>query len=40
MVSKAVSRAESLISLNAEGIDQKIEELIEEKSRSIVNVIT
>ncbi len=40
MVSKAVSRAESLLSLSREGIGQKIEELIEEKSRSIVNVIT
>ena len=40
LVSKAVSRAESLLSLSGEGISQKIEELIEEKSRSIVNVIT
>lgn len=35
-----MSRAESLLSLSGEGISQRIEELIEEKSRSIVNVIT
>jgi hypothetical protein len=39
MVSVGVSRAESLISLT-ENFNQKIEELIEEKSRSIANVLT
>lgn len=41
MVSRGVSRGESLASLNTgDEVGQKIEELIEEKSRSIVNVIT
>lgn len=40
MVSRGVSRAESLLSLSGEGIHEKIEELIDEKSRSIMNVIT
>jgi predicted phage gp36 major capsid-like protein len=39
-VSIAISRAESLLSLSGDGIGARIEELIEEKSRSIVNVIT
>lgn len=44
MVSRGVSRAESMISFEEESADDeinnKIEELIEEKTRSIVNVIT
>ncbi len=41
MISRGVSRGESLSSLNQEDeVGQKIEELIEEKTRSIVNVIT
>ena len=41
MVSRGVSRGESLASLNTgDEVGQKIEELIEQKSRSIVNVIT
>ena len=38
LVSVGVSRPDSLLSL-AEGFNQKIEELIEEKSKSIVNMI-
>ena len=43
MVSRAVSRGESMISFEEESADEihnKIEELIDEKTRSIVNVIT
>jgi uncharacterized protein with PIN domain len=43
MVSRAVSRGESMMSFEEESVDEinnKIEELIEEKTRSIVNVIT
>ncbi len=43
MVSRAVSRAESMLSIEEDSIDEinhKIEELIDEKTRSIVNVIT
>lgn len=43
MVSRAVSRGESMISFEEESVDEinnKIEELIDEKTRSIVNVIT
>jgi len=44
MVSRAVSRGDSLASLggltNDQEINHKIEELIDERTRSIVNVIT
>ena len=43
MVSVGISRAESIVSFEEESIDEinhKIEELIDEKTRSIVNVIT
>jgi hypothetical protein len=43
MVSRAVSRGESMMSFEEESVDEinnKIEELIDEKTRSIVNVIT
>lgn len=43
MVSRAVSRVESMMSFEEESVDEinnKIEELIDEKTRSIVNVIT
>ena len=43
MVSRAISRAESMISFEEDSVDEinhKIEELIDEKTRSIVNVIT
>jgi len=43
MVSRAVSRVESMASFNGDQSDEinhKIEELIDEKTRSIVNVIT
>lgn len=43
MVSRGVSRGESMMSFEEESVDEinnKIEELIDEKTRSIVNVIT
>lgn len=40
MVSVGVSRVESEVLSLAEGFNQKLDELIEEKSRSIVNVLT